>query len=204
MKVFWWKCVNTNRYASMKVDQDELIAACKEGDEAAVLQFIQEYQLGVFRLALSILNDPFEANEAAQDTFIAALRGLNSYRETASFKAWLYTIALNISRSRLRKLKAWERLQQTLTTLFHVRAQLPPTLEEEAVNNEEKAALWNALEKLGEKHRLPIVLRYYHDLSIREIADILKIKEGTVHSRLSIAREKLRADLEGSYRTTGE
>jgi RNA polymerase sigma-70 factor, ECF subfamily len=204
MKVFWRKRVNTNRYASMIVDQEGLIAACKEGDEAAVMQLIQEHQLGVFRLALSVLNDPFEANEAAQDTFIAALRGLNSYRETSSFKAWLFTIALNISRSRLRKLKAQERLQQTLTTLFRVHSQSPPTLEEKAVSNEEEAALWNALEKLGEKHRLPIVLRYYHDFSIKEIAEILRIKEGTVHSRLSIAREKLRAELEGLFRTTGE
>lgn len=188
----------------MKVDQDGLIAACKEGDEAAVMQLIQEHQLSVFRLALSVLNDPYEANEAAQDTFIAALRALNSYRETSSFKAWLYTITLNISRTRLRKLRAQERLQQTLTTLFRVQSQRSPTLEEKAVSNEEEAVLWNALEKLGEKHRLPIVLRYYHGFSIKEIAEILKIKEGTVHSRLSIAREKLRAELEGLFQTMGE
>jgi RNA polymerase sigma-70 factor (ECF subfamily) len=180
----------------MKEEQAGLITACIQGDETAIAQLIQEYQLGVFRLALSILNEPGEANEVTQDTFIAALNALRSYRENSSFKAWLYTIALNSSRSRLRKRKALERLQHNLAAIFHVQSQRSPTLEDVVVGNEEDAALWKALERLGEKHRIPIVLRYYHDLSVSEIADILNIKEGTVHSRLSIARERLRALLD--------
>jgi RNA polymerase sigma-70 factor (ECF subfamily) len=188
----------------MTEEQARLIAACIEGDETAITQFIQEHQLGVFRLSLSVLGDPWDANEAAQDTFITALGALRSYRESSSFKAWLYTIALNLSRSRLRKRKALERLKYALTTLFHVQSQRTPTLEEAIVASEEEAALWNALEKLGEKQRLPLILRYYHDFSIKEIAEILKIKEGTVHSRLSIGREKLRSELDGLFPTTGE
>lgn len=204
MKVFWGKCVNNYRYDSMNNEQAGLIAACIQGDETAIAQLVQEYQLGVFRLALSVLNDPSEANEAAQDTFIAALRALKSYRETSTFKAWLYTIALNVSRSQLRKRKALERLQHTLTTIFHVQSQRSPTLEEKIIDNETDVALWQALEKLGERHRIPIVLRYYHDFSITEIAEILNIKEGTVHSRLSIGRERLRTELDGLFQTTGE
>jgi RNA polymerase sigma-70 factor (ECF subfamily) len=203
MKVFRGKCVNTvDGY--MKEEQAGLIHACIEGDETVIEQLIQDHQLGVFRLALSILKDPSEANEAAQDTFIAALNALRSYRESSSFKAWLYTIALNTSRSRLRKRKARERLQHRLTAIFHIQTQRPPTLEDALIGNEEEAALWKALGKLGEKHRIPIVLRYYHDLSVSEIAEILKIKEGTVHSRLSIARERLRAELAGRDENTGE
>ena len=188
----------------MSEEQAGLIAACIEGDETAIAQLIQEHQLGVFRLALSVLGDPGEANEATQDTFIAALGALKSYEESSTFKAWLYTIALNLSRSRLRKRKALERLQHTLTALFHIQSQRLPTLEDAIIGNEEDAALWKALEKLGEKHRLPLILRYYHDFSIKEIAQILKIKEGTVHSRLSIGREKLRSELDGLFPTTGE
>lgn len=203
MKVFRGKCVNTID-VFMKEEQAGLITACIQGDETAIAQLIQEYQLGVFRLALSILNEPGEANEVTQDTFIAALNALRSYRENSSFKAWLYTIALNASRSRLRKRKALERLQHNLAAIFHVQSQRSPTLEDVVVGNEEDAALWKALERLGEKHRIPIVLRYYHDLSVSEIADILNIKEGTVHSRLSIARERLRALLDEMSGATGE
>lgn len=188
----------------MNKEQDKLITACIEGDGTAIEQFVQEYQLGVFRLTLSVLGDPSEANEATQDTFIAALKALKSYRATSSLKAWLYTVALNTSRSRLRKRKALERLQKTLTSLFHVQAQRQPTLEETLIEDEKDAVLWKSVESLDEKHRLPIVLRYYHGFSVREIADILKVKEGTVHSRLSIARDKLRAELEGLYQASGE
>jgi RNA polymerase sigma-70 factor (ECF subfamily) len=188
----------------MKEEQAGLIAACIEGDETAIARLIQEYQVGVFRIALSVLNDTSEANEAAQDTFIAALNALKSYREKSSFKAWLYTIALNTSRSRLRKKKALERLRQTLTGVLRVQSQRPPTLEDVIIEDEEDAAIWKALENLGEKHRIPIVLRYYHDLSTREIAEIMNLKEGTVHSRLSIGREILRAELDALFEHTGE
>jgi RNA polymerase sigma-70 factor (ECF subfamily) len=195
MKVFRGTSVNITD-GFMKEEQAGLIADCIQGDEAAIAQLIGTYQLSVFRLALSVLNDSDEANEAAQDTFIAALRALKSYRETSSFKAWICTIALNVSRSRLRKRKTLERLRNTLTDVFQIQSQGSPTVEEAVIGNEEDAALWKTLQKLGEKQRIPIVLRYYHDLSVAEIAEILNIKEGTVHSRLSIGRERLRAALE--------
>jgi RNA polymerase sigma-70 factor (ECF subfamily) len=188
----------------MKEEQAGLIAACIEGDETAIARLVQEYQVGVFRIALSVLNDPGEANEVAQDTFISALNALKSYREKSSFKAWLYAIALNHSRSRLRKRKALERLQRTLTRLYRVQSQHSPTPEKAVIDDEQDAALWTALENLGKKHRIPIVLRYYHDLSIKEIAEIMNLKEGTVHSRLSIGREKLRSALDGLFENTGE
>lgn len=188
----------------MTEEQAGLIAACIQGDETAIAQLVQSHQLGVFRLALSVLNDPSEANEAAQDSFIAALRALKSYKEASSFKAWLYTITLNISRSRLRKRKTQERLKHTLTTIFHIRWQVAPGVEETVIHNEEDAALWKALGTLNEKHRTPLVLRYYHDFTIAEIAALMNIKEGTVHSRLSIGREKLRVILNNSRKVSGE
>ena len=188
----------------MTEEQAGLIAACIQGDETAIAQLVQEHQLGVFRLALSVLNDPSEANEAAQDAFIVALRALKSYKENSSFKAWLYTITLNISRSRLRKRKTQEKLKRTLTSIFHIRSQSTPSLEEAVIHNEEDATLWKALGTLGEKHRIPLVLRYYHDLTIAEIAELMNIKEGTVHSRLSIGRERLRVMLNNSRKVSGD
>jgi len=89
-----------------------------------------------------------------------------------------------------------ERLKNVLTAVFQIQSQHSPTAEETVIGNEEDAALWKTLEKLGEKQRIPIILRYYHDMSVAEIAEILNIKTGTVHSRLSIGRERLRAALE--------
>ncbi len=181
----------------------QAISACIAGEEAAIERLISQHQSGVFRLALSVLNDPVEANEVAQDTFIAALAALESYQHHSTFKAWLYTIALNISRNRLRKRKTIERLNNTLQAIFRVQIQKAPSPEETAIQNEKDAALWKALKKLGEKQRIPIVLRYFHDLTSAEIAEILDISEGTVHSRLHTGRERLRIELEKQSEFTG-
>lgn len=65
------------------------------------------------------------------------------------------------------------------------------TPEEAASGNEAERQLWNAVDRLDEKHRLPIILRYTYDLSASEIAETLGISEGTVYSRLHYAREKI-------------
>jgi RNA polymerase sigma-70 factor (ECF subfamily) len=70
--------------------------------------------------------------------------------------------------------------------------------EDAILENEKEAIIWNSLSKLDEHHRIVVILRYFHyfhELSIAEIAEILSLKEGTIHSRLHTARERLRIDL---------
>jgi RNA polymerase sigma-70 factor (ECF subfamily) len=69
--------------------------------------------------------------------------------------------------------------------------------ENTALQNEADGELWCAVRSLDIKHRLPVVLRYYHDLPVNDIAVMLDIPTGTVHSRLNHAREKLRTLLKG-------
>lgn len=179
-------------------DTTRLLEQCAAGDEFAIEQWIRQYETGVFRLALSVLQDEAEASEATQDTFVAALDALPTYQERSTFKAWLYTIAMNQSRSRLRKRRVFEKLKQGLQNLLRMQSHknLPP--EEQVIQNQKDAQIWNAVDRLGEKHRLPVILRYLHELSPAEIAEILHINEGTVHSRLHTARESLRLELEQS------
>jgi RNA polymerase sigma-70 factor (ECF subfamily) len=169
-----------------------LISECIAGNQVAIETFVRQYETGVFRLALSILGDPTEANEIMQETFIAALRALPLYQEKQSLKAWLYTIALNHSRSHLRKRKTLERLRATLNSLLHVETQKQISPEDSVIQNDKKAEVWRALNQLDEPFRLVVVLRYFHQLSIAEISDILSLNEGTIHSRLHTARERLR------------
>ena len=172
-----------------------LVAACIAGNEAAIESFIREHEKGVFRLALSILGDPADAHEIAQETFIAALRALPSYQERKSLKSWLYVIALNLSRSHLRKRRFLAKLKTTTTALFRLESQKQTSPEEILIQDEKEAAIWNELNKLDERHRLVMILRYFQDLPIAEIAEILNISEGTIHSRLHTARERLRSAL---------
>jgi len=173
-----------------------LVSQCIAGNEEAIESLFRQYETGVFRLALSIVDDPAEASEITQETFVAALRALGKYQEKQTFKAWLYTIALNRSRSHLRKRKVVEKLQGTLTRLFQVEFEKQSLPEDMAIQNQKEEMLWRSLNQLDEKHRLVLVLRYFHELPIHDISQILSVNEGTIHSRLHSAREKLRMALQ--------
>jgi RNA polymerase sigma-70 factor (ECF subfamily) len=185
---------STGRMAGAKPSQ--LILECIAGNEDAIETLVREYEAGIFLVALSIVGDEAEASEITQETFIAALRSLPSYQEKQSFKAWLYTIALNHSRSHLRKRRVLERLKTSLTTIFQVENQKQILPEDAAIHSEKEREIWNAVNRLDEPYRIVLVLRYFHDLPIAEISEILSINEGTIHSRLHNAREKLRNALD--------
>ena len=173
-------------------ESSQIIERCLAGDEQAIERFVSTHKTDVFRLALSIVLAPAAANEVTQETFIAALKSLRSYQEKSSFKAWLYTITLNTSRSHLRRQKALARLRTTLTSILRVDSQRQATPEDTVIQNEKEKAIWKALNELDEKHRTVLVLRYFQDLPIAEIAEILSTNEGTIHSRLHTARNRLR------------
>ena len=166
-----------------------MIELCRAGDSSAVEHFVQTYQQDVYRLALSILDDSNEAEDATQESLLAALRGLDSFHGASSLKTWLFSITVNVCRTRLQRHSRRERLTQILSGIL--RTQKASSVEDSAIQNISDGALWRTIHSMDEKHRIPIVLRYYHDLSIAEIANILQIPEGTVHSRLNAARKFL-------------
>ena len=173
-----------------------LIAACLSGDEHAIETLVRQFEADVFRLALSIVGDTAEANEITQETFIAMLRSLSSYEERKSFKAWLYTIALNQSRSHLRKRKTLEKLRDALSAIFRIETQRILSPEDTLIQSEQEKILWDHLNTMDERFRTVVVLRYFHELSIAEISEILSVNEGTIHSRLHTARERLKQALD--------
>ena len=155
---------------------------------------VREHYPYIRRLALSILDDSrvdgaAEADDAAQETFITVYRALSSFRGQSSLKTWLTSIAVNTCRARLRKRKLRQALHATLRGL-HLSERLASP-EETAAQNETHRQLWQAVDSLDEKHRLPVILRYVHQLTVPEIAESLGTNEGTVHSRLHYARKTL-------------
>jgi RNA polymerase sigma-70 factor (ECF subfamily) len=161
---------------------------------------VQAHYDYIRRLAQTILDDGVsgtahaaaEADEAAQDTFIAAHRALSGFRGDANVKTWLTRIAINQCRTRLRKRKSRRRLQKALESTRGIDAG-PTGPEASALRAETNRRLWRAVDSLGEKHRIPVILRYVHELTIPEIAASLGLPEGTVHSRLHHAHRRLHA-----------
>lgn len=158
-------------------------------------ELVAQYYSYIVRLSYSVLRDPAEAEDVAQETFVTALLHIDQCDPNSNLKAWLSTIAMNKSRDILRKRKrivAFQNMLQSVRTLTEQRT----TPEDTAVSNDANSRLWGTVDKLNDKHRLPVILRYVHNLSIREIAEILETKEGTIHSRLFYACKKLGVDLD--------
>jgi RNA polymerase sigma-70 factor (ECF subfamily) len=176
------------------LDITQLVARSREGDLAAVETLVNTFQMRIFRLSLSILDDPAEADEATQEAFLAAIGKLNSYRGEASFATWLYAIALNVCRGRLRKHRTQERLDQVLRSLG-LASSGDAHPEQMAVQHETDAALWQAIQELSDNERAVIVMRYYHGMRLNEIAQAAGVSERTVRTRLHTAHERLRIAL---------
>jgi RNA polymerase sigma-70 factor, ECF subfamily len=155
-----------------------------------VEEWIDRYYPDIYRLALAILHDPDEAADAAQDCFVAADRAIGSFQYQSSPKTWLYAIAINSCRSRMRKWKTQRALIEGIRSVQSL-FERSPSVEEQVIASEQDAWLREAVRRLDEKHRLPIVLYYLEGLPVRDIAYILGINEGTVHSRLFYARNQL-------------
>jgi len=169
--------------------QDEVTSEIK------IESLVKEYFSYIHRLTLSILDDSHEADDAAQDTFIAAHRAVEGFRAEANPKTWLTSIAVNACRSRMRKRKVRQALSTALVAL-HLLKNPPSSPEEVAIQSEIDRSIWLAVDALDEKHRTPVILRYVHELNVPEIAEILHLSQGTIHSRLHYARQKLQAQLE--------
>ncbi len=154
---------------------------------------VRDYYPYIYRLVASIVGDAAAADDIAQETFITAFGRLEQFTPGTNLRAWLSTIAVNKSRDYLRREARQERLKRALQRLPFRRAATPEQL---VVRGERETELWAAVATLAEKHRLPLILRYVHGLPVKEIALILDVREGTVHSRLHYACKKLAAQIQ--------
>ncbi len=183
------------------MDTKTLIRRCQRGDKLAVEVLIKRYQDYVYRLCYLVMRTEQDAEDMAQETFVRAFRALPRFeiREGTSFEAWLYRIAVNCCRSRMRR--RWYQVLPWPDPPPPLRSEPEKNPDRQMMQLEARDAMLAAINTLGEKHRLVVILRYYADLSNEEIAQALKIPSGTVRSRLFTARQRLRALL-GEDRAT--
>ena len=169
----------------------------RRGDQEAFAQLVHLYEKRVYALTLRMCKNPADAEEAAQEAFLAAWQGLAFFRGESSFSTWLYRLASNVCLDHLRSRKRSQTVPLVVACEDSevLAVDLPdpaPLPEEQVVLSEERKILQAALESLAPEERRLLTLRVVNDLSYAEIAALLEIKEGTVKSRLSRARERLR------------
>lgn len=171
---------------------DRLLAVHSPAHPAVVEAMVRIYRNAVYRLALSILDDADEAEDATQETFIKAAQNLGRYTTGTNFRAWIFQIDVNTCRSLLRKRAA----RANLNRLLHWQARLtsnPPEPEQVLDQKRRENRLWDLVAKLPEKQRMVVILHLGHDLPVAEVAQVLETTPKTIYSRLYAAYAALKA-----------
>jgi RNA polymerase sigma-70 factor (ECF subfamily) len=171
-----------------------IIERCLNGDETAHVALYNTYSAMIYRLNYSLLQHQEDAEEVLQDSFEYAFRKLSSFDPNkASFKTWIYRIA--ISRCRNKRRRKWLPTF-SLTQLIHQEDDITdteaPTPDEVAALNAQQQRVWEALNQLTPKLKETAVLRYYEGLTYGEIGSILDIPAKTAESRMRLAHNALR------------
>lgn len=175
-------------------DAPRFLDRLRAGEAAAFEELVTMYQHRVFGVALRMLGNAAEAQDAAQEAFLRAHRGLAGFRGDAKLSTWLYAIT---SRLCLNRLASGERRlvrhgEETLLRLADEGRRPDAVLE----RSELEAALHRAIAELPEERRIVVVLRDLEGLSYEEIAKVLDLELGTVRSRLHRGRADLKDKLE--------
>jgi RNA polymerase sigma-70 factor (ECF subfamily) len=134
-------------------------------------------QISMYRLAMSILKNTTDAEDAVSESILIAYKHLSSLKKPDSFKAWIMTILSNVSKNMLKKREKIDLYKEM--DLFEKNAK------------EDSNEIWELVLTLSEEYSQVVILYYYEGFTTKEIAKILHIPEGTVKSRLSRARNKL-------------
>lgn len=158
----------------------DLVERLKKGDEEAMREIMRTYKNRIFNFILRIVKDRDKALDLTQEVFIRIYFKINSFKKSSKFSTWIFTIASNLSRSELRR--------KRIIDFF--RAVSPKLLVNDHPGNSNGIEYF--LNQIKPDYRIPLVLKEVEGFSIEEIANILKIPEGTVKSRIFRAKENLK------------
>ena len=192
------------------VSDEELIERARAGDRSAFGDLVERYQQAVFRAALAALRSREDAEEVAQDTFVAAYRKISGFRGDSSFKTWLLTIAWNRAMDRRRSAGEWfkrfvsrDEHAQGWSDAPHPQrepASGQPSHEQLLIDSESRREVRRLLRTLPAKYRDPLMLSVSGDHTFEEIAVLLRIPVGTAKWRAMEGRRLLKKKLEAGRR----
>ena len=186
-------------------EERDLIRQCQKGDVQAFRQLVERYEDRIYGLACSILGDSEMAKDAAQEAFIRVYRALGKFEGRSSFYTYLYRITTNVCLTFAQR----EQRRPDRVSIEGMQEMSDMTLDrfwgtDEPQNDIERIGLREEIQKvldhLSPDHRAVVILKDIEDLSQEEIADVLDVSVGTVKSRLSRARARLRDLLMPLYR----
>lgn len=164
--------------------QEELAAMASAGNLEAFEQLMIINERKVFTMLVRILGNENDAKDLTQETFLRAFANIRRFRRQSSFTTYLFQIAKNLSFNFIRG--------QKVEKIYNESASPAPGPEEIVLRKETQMDVQNALRKLPADDRTLIILRDIQELSYMEMAEVMNCPEGTIKSRLSRARSKLK------------
>ncbi len=173
---------------------EALVTAARRGDATAFDALVRAHTTRMYRVALRILGDPSEAEDAVQDAWVSAWRSLSSFRSDASAGTWLFRIVTNAALSQVRRRRSTVPLDPADDTAGPA-APAHADPERSALRGEEVDRVHRAIATLEPSQRVPLVLRELEGLSYEEVADVLDVNPAALRSRLHRARASLLATL---------
>jgi RNA polymerase sigma-70 factor (ECF subfamily) len=186
-------------HAAGSSSDDELLAAAREGDSAALETLLVRYQPHLYRFGLRMCGNVEDAGDVAQESLISMARSVRDFRGDSSVSSWLYTIARRFCIKKRRRSKFAPTREESLnapeTDVAQHLADPGPNPEQTATNQELATALTHAIDALEPSQREVLVLRDVEGLSAPEVARILGISVEAVKSRLHRARVAIREEL---------
>jgi RNA polymerase sigma factor (sigma-70 family) len=170
-------------------EEYSLIDRVLAGDEASYALLVDKYKSYAFTIAVKILQNKGEAEEAAQDAFIKAFRYLNNFNKQAKFSTWLYRIVFNTAISYKRKNRnQFESIENQIIE-YSDRSDI------EMKKDDKRFFINQALLKLSDADRLAVQLYYMKEYSLEEIAEMLNQNINTVKVRVHRARQRIADEL---------
>jgi RNA polymerase sigma-70 factor (ECF subfamily) len=187
-----------------------LVRRCVAGDAGAWQEIVQQYNRRIYNICYRFCGSPDDAADLTQDVFIKIYRTLNTFDGTrAAFMTWVTTVTRNLLVDHFRKGK-YDRMTDSLEATPVSQEDglsLGEQLEDQSASPEERVSssqtqklVHEALQKLSPELREAVILRDLQDMDYKEIAQVLKIPEGTVKSRINRGRTELARLLQRNYR----
>lgn len=180
----------------MKDGDRELIERVKDGESSAFRELVERYKREAYYVAFDLMGTREDAEDISQEAFIKVYQSIGTFRGEAQFSTWLYRIVVNlcISEKRKKSSKDMEYYGDTIPEkMHHAHDSATPGHPESALQSKKiQQHIQEALDKLPSKQKTVFVLRFYQDMSLKEIGRVLKLSEGTVKSHLFRTIRKLR------------
>lgn len=170
-------------------DENSLVKKAINGDKNSFICIFKKYKINLYKIAYMYVKDEEKALEILQETIVKGVFNIHKLKNPSYFKTWITRILINVAIDMNRTSSKFEQLDEAHNIIEHI----------EAISLEERLDLYNAVDLLKDNYKTVIIMKYFNDMKIKEIAEIMSIPESTVKTYITRAKSTLKKILKENY-----